>query len=56
MLAQIQLRQQAEEEAASGAGGGIAKSHVGMKVKGLLERVWKIQNNKSKSCGNLHVL
>ena len=49
MLAQIQLRLQAAEAAPS-------KSKVGLKVMDLLERVWKMQNNKTKSCGNLHVL
>ena len=30
--------------------------HGGFKVMDLLEKVLKINNNKSKSCGNLHVL
>ena len=55
MLMQIQLRIEANA-AADGAGGTSAKTKVGLKVKDLLERVWKLQNNKSKSCGNLHVL
>lgn len=55
MLTQIQLRIEANA-AAGGAAGASAKTKVGLKVKDLLERVWKLQNNKSKSCGNLHVL
>ena len=66
MLAQIQLR--AAADAAGGPGAAAAQanggtgpsasktSKVGMKVMDLLERVMKIQNSKSKSCGNLHVL
>ena len=62
MLAQIQLRQDRQDElaakrrdsgkeaAATAAGGG------GFKMMDLLEKVWKMSNNKSKSCGNLHVL
>ena len=52
MLTQLTLREQAAETKSKGDG----KSRMGMKVMDLLERVIKIQNNKSKSCGNLHVL
>ncbi len=57
MLAQIQLRQQQQQADAAGASGGRgAAARMGVKVMDLLERVINIQNNKSKSCGNLHVL
>ena len=58
MLAQIQLRQQRQDDMAARGGpeNKESKGAGGFKVLDLLERVWKISNNKSKSCGNLHVL
>lgn len=51
MLIQIQLREaKCQDETQHKKKGG------GLKVLDLLEKVWKMQDSKSKSCGNLHVL
>ena len=67
MLTQIQLREKAGESGDDGGntsngsiGGGGAgsakKKGGGLKVLDLLQSVWKSNDSKSKSCGNLHVL
>ena len=60
MLAQIQLRQEREDEkSASGDShqdSGKSGKGGGFKVMNLLEKVWKINKPNSKSCENLHVL
>ena len=50
MLTQIQLR---ENSLHTSEGNGKKK---GLKVLDFLERVWKMQDNKAKSCDNLQVL
>ena len=69
MLAQIQLRQQVNKAYTShvtvshrsllqaAADEAQGKFNMGTKVKGFLDRVMNMhQGNKTKSCGNLHVL
>ena len=58
MLAQITLRKEAAASGSNPKKGLVqaAKTKAASKVMGLLELVMKIQSNKSKSCGNLHVL
>jgi hypothetical protein len=61
MLAQLQLKLAMRQQQNPGGGDGGQKGHhggfKGFKVlDNLLERVWKRQDNTSKSCGNLHVL
>ena len=68
MLTQIQLRDKAREgvsESGEGSGGknngsisggSGKKKGGGQKVLDLLQSVWKTNDSKSKSSGNLHVL
>ena len=60
MMTQIQLREKNQKDTdshkASSSCTGGGKKKGGLKVLDLLERVWKMQDPKSKSCGNLYVL
>ena len=68
MLTQIQLREKAQcggengdggntgNGSIGGGGGSAKKKGGGLKVLDLLQSVWKSNDSKSKSCGNLHVL
>ena len=68
MLTQIQLRDKTREGVSesvegsggknngSNSGGSGKKKGGGQKVLDLLQSVWKTNDSKSKSSGNLHVL
>jgi len=52
MLTQIKLRENSLHTSEHSSGG----KKKGLKVLDFLERVWKMQDNKAKSCDNLQVL
>ena len=53
MLTQIKLRENSLHTSEHSSSG---KKKGGLKVLDFLERVWKMQDNKAKSCDNLQVL
>lgn len=54
MLTQIKLRENSLHTSEGHSSSGKKKG--GLKVLDFLERVWKMQDNKAKSCDNLQVL
>ena len=52
MLTQIKLREAKTDKRE----GNNKSGHKGLKVFDLFEKMWKMQDSKSKSCSNLHIL